>query len=91
LKCDAPSAERLLLEWLIAVLSEMAARQMVFGAFSVDTDGFQLRATANGEHVSQARQIPAIQIKSATFKDLTVGEDPQGEWRVQCIVDFPRT
>lgn len=89
--CAASSAEQLLVEWLNAVLSEMAARGMVFGAFNVDTDGFQLHATAIGEHFSQDRHAPAIDIKGATLKGLAVSEDPRGEWRVQCIVDFSRT
>ncbi len=89
--CAAPNAEQLLVEWLNAVLAGMAARRMVFGAFNVDTDGFQLHATASGEHVSPEGQAPAIDIKGATLKDLTVGEDPQNGWRVQCILDFSRT
>ncbi len=89
--CAAPSAEQLLVNWLNAVVSEMAARGMVFGAFNVDTDGFQLHAAASGEHVSQERHAPAIEIKGATLRGLAVSEDPPGEWRAQCIVDFSRT
>jgi tRNA nucleotidyltransferase (CCA-adding enzyme) len=91
IECAAPSAELLLADWLNAVVSEMAARGMVFGAFNVDTDGFQLHATASGEHVSQERHGPAIEIKGATLRDLAVSEDPLGEWRARCIVDFSRT
>jgi SHS2 domain-containing protein len=89
IECNARSAERLLAEWLKAVLSEMAARRIVFGAFNVETDGFDLHATARGERISSERRVPLLQIKSARFKDLTAGEDLEGEWRVQCIVDFP--
>jgi len=89
--CAASSAERLLVEWLNAVLSEMRARGMVFGAFNIDTDGFQLHATASGEHVSPERRGPAINIEGATLKGLAVSEDPRGEWRVHCTVDFFRT
>ncbi|MGO9172104.1 MAG: archease [Rhodomicrobium sp.] len=91
IECAAPSAELLLADWLNAVVSEMAARGMIFGAFNVDTDGFQLRAAASGEHVSQERHGPAIEIKGATLRGLAVAEDRPGEWRAQCIVDFSRT
>ncbi len=89
--CTASSAELLLADWLNAVISKMAEHGMVFGAFNVDTDGFQLHATAIGENISQERHAPAIQIKGATLKGLAVTEDPPGKWRAQCIVNFSRT
>jgi len=64
--CTASSAELLLADWLNAVISKITEHGMVFGAFNVDTDGFQLHATAIGEHVSQERHAPAIQIKGGT-------------------------
>ncbi len=54
--CAAPSSERLLAERLNAVLSKMAAREMIFRAFNVETDGFQLPAAASGEHAAFARE-----------------------------------
>ena len=90
IECAAPSAELLLVSWLNAVASEMAARGMIFGAFNVDTDGFQLHAIAIGERVSKERHSPNVQIKGATLRGLSVAEDRPGEWRVQCIVDFSR-
>lgn len=91
INCDAPSAEQLLVKWLDAVVSEMNARGMIFGAFKIDTDGFQLNAEASGEHVPQERQVPSIKLKGATLKGLAVSEDLEDEWRVQCVVDFSRT
>jgi tRNA nucleotidyltransferase (CCA-adding enzyme) len=90
IECAAPSAELLLVNWLNAVAFEMAARSMVFGAFNVDTDGFQLRATAIGERVSKERHAPNVEIKGATLRELAVAEDRPGEWRVQCTVEFAR-
>lgn len=88
--CSATSAERLLVAWLNAVLSEMRARGMVFGAFNVDTDGFQLHATVSGEHVLPERQGAPIGIEGATLKGLAVSEEPRGQWRVSCTVGFFR-
>ena len=89
--CTASSAERLLAGWLNAVIAKMAERGMIFGAFNVDTDGFQLHATAIGERVSPERHAPAIRIKRATERGLAVEEERPGEWRAQCIVNFSRT
>ncbi len=85
--CAAPDAELLLVDWLNAVVYEMATRSMIFGAFKVDTDGFQLHAIAKGEHVSKERHAPAVEIKGATLTELAVNEDRPGEWRAQCVVD----
>jgi len=90
IECAAPSAELLLVNWLNAVASEMAARGMVFGAFNIDTDGFQLRATAIGERVSKEWHALNVKIKEATLRGLAVTEDRPGEWRVQCTVEFAR-
>jgi len=90
IECAAPSAELLLVNWLNAVAFEMAARSMVFGTFNVDTDGFQLRATAIGERVSKERHAPNVEIKGATLRELAVAEDRPGEWRAQCTVKFAR-
>ncbi len=90
IECIAPSAEQLLVSWLNAVLSEMKGRNMVFGAFKVDTDGFQLHASVTGEKVPPERNGPAIEITGATLKGLSVSEKA-GEWRVECTVVFSRT
>lgn len=84
--CEAPTDDLLLLEWLNALIYEMAVRTMVFADFSVDIDGQTLRATAYGEVVDLDRHEPAVEIKGATLTALQVTEGPDG-WRVQCVVD----
>jgi SHS2 domain-containing protein len=85
--CAAPNAELLLLDWLNAIIFEMATRSMIFGAFKVETDGRRLRGIAIGEPISQERHMPAVEIKGATFTELAVVEDSPGLWRAQCVVD----
>jgi tRNA nucleotidyltransferase (CCA-adding enzyme) len=87
IECTAPNADLLLLDWLNAIVFEMATRSMIFGAFTVETDGRKLRGTAIGEPVCQERHAPAAEIKGATLTELTVAEDRPGEWRAQCVVD----
>lgn len=84
--CQAQSDELLLVEWLNALVYEMAVRAMLFADFSVDIDGGTLRATAYGEPVDVDRHEPAVEIKGATLTALQVAEGPSG-WRVQCVVD----
>jgi tRNA nucleotidyltransferase (CCA-adding enzyme) len=84
--CQAPSDELLLVEWLNALVYEMAVRRMLFADFAVAIEGGELRATAYGEPVDRARHEPAVEIKGATFTALQVAQSPDG-WRVQCVVD----
>jgi tRNA nucleotidyltransferase (CCA-adding enzyme) len=84
--CQARSDEMLLVEWLNALIYEMAVRRMLFGDFAVEIEGGELRATAYGEPVDVDRHEPAVEIKGATLTALQVAEGPDG-WRVQCVVD----
>jgi SHS2 domain-containing protein len=84
--CQAQSVELLLVEWLNALVYEMAVRTMLFGDFAVEIEGEELRATAYGEPVDLVRHEPAVEIKGATLTALQVAESPNG-WRVQCVVD----
>lgn len=87
LACEAPDDELLLVDWLNALVFEMATRRMVFGAFSVAIDGTRLRATAWGEPVEPRRHEPAVEIKGATYTALRVARQASGEWLAQCVVD----
>jgi SHS2 domain-containing protein len=84
--CRAASDDLLLVEWLNALVYEMAVRTMLFGDFAVEIEGEELRATAYGEPVDLVRHEPAVEIKGATLTALQVAESPDG-WRVQCVVD----
>ena len=86
-QCGADDAELLLVDWLNALVYEMATRRMLFGRFEVRIDGGSLRATAWGEPVDVARHRPAVEIKGATFTTLEVVRQADGRWRAQCVVD----
>ncbi len=87
IRAEAPNAEILLLDWLNALVFEMATRNMIFGAFEVAIENNRLTATARGEPVSRDRHTPAVEIKGATMTELCVVEDEPGLWRAQCVVD----
>lgn len=86
-RCEAPDRELLLVDWLNALVYEMATRHMLFGRFTVEFHGAQLLGRAWGEAVDVARHRPAIEVKGATYTELAVREDRPEEWRAQCVVD----
>lgn len=85
--CEAADVEALFVEWLNAVIYEMAVRAMLFGRFAVRIEGRRLRGTLWGEPVDVARHAPACEPKGATYTALKVARDPDGTWSAGCIVD----
>jgi SHS2 domain-containing protein len=85
--CDAPSDDLLVVDWLNALVYEMATRGMLFGAFVVSIEGSHLQATAWGEPVEPARHEPAVEVKGATYTALRVEQLEDGHWLAQCVVD----
>src|SRR5512139_570954 len=61
--CEAPDEELLLVDWLNALVYEMATRRMLFSRFEVRIDGRRLAARAYGEPVDVARHQPAVEVK----------------------------
>jgi len=88
LVCRAPDDELLLLDWINALVLEMATRRMLFGRFEVRLSPGQLEGTAWGEKVDVARHQPAVEVKGATCTELRVGPTREaGQWLAQCVVD----
>ncbi len=85
--CEAPDDELLLVEWLNAVIYEIATRRMLWSRFTVRLEAHRLRATAWGEQTEPARHRPAVEVKGATYTNLSVKQDPSGAWVAQCVVD----
>jgi tRNA nucleotidyltransferase (CCA-adding enzyme) len=85
--CDAPSDDLLVVDWLNALVYEMATRRMLFSAFAVTIEDSRLQATAWGEPVEPARHEPAVEVKGATYTALRVERLEDGGWLVQCVVD----
>jgi tRNA nucleotidyltransferase (CCA-adding enzyme) len=85
--CEAPDLELLLVDWLNALVYEMATRGMVFGRFAVRIEGLRLRGRAWGEPVDVTRHEPAAEVKGATLTALEVFRRTDGPWVAQCVVD----
>jgi SHS2 domain-containing protein len=85
--CSAPDDELLLLDWLNALVYEMATRHLLFARFDVDIRGRHLHAVGWGEAVDPQRHQPAAEIKAASACELSVAQRPDGQWLAQCVVD----
>lgn len=85
--CQAPNTEILLVDWLNAILYEMATRKMLFGRFRATVYHDKLKGRISGEPVDVVRHAPATEVKGATLSELQVARGEDGLWRAQCIVD----
>lgn len=85
--CEATDVEVLLVEWLNAIIYEMAVRNMIFGRFKVTITDAHLQGTLWGEPVDRARHIPACEPKGATYTALRVAQEADGTWSAACIID----
>jgi SHS2 domain-containing protein len=85
--CRRADRELLLVDWLDAVIYEMATRKMVFGRFAVEIDGDRLDGRMWGERVDVLRHEPACEPKGATLTALRVEQDAAGQWSAGCVVD----
>ncbi|UCH49493.1 MAG: archease [Betaproteobacteria bacterium] len=79
--------ELLFVEWLDALIFEMATRKMLFSRYKVDIQADRLSASVWGEPVDVERHQPAVEIKGATLTELKVEEQDDGQWLAQCVVD----
>jgi SHS2 domain-containing protein len=85
--CEAPDEELLLVDWLNALVYEMATRKLLFSRFEVRSDGRRLSARAHGEPADSVRHQPAVEVKGATYTALRVAREADGSWLAQCVVD----
>ena len=87
INCKAPDLELLFVDWLNAIIYEMAVRDMLFARFDVRIEDTGLQATLWGEPVDVARHAPACEPKGATYTALRVALGGDGSWSAACVVD----
>ncbi len=86
-ECDNPDSELLLVDWLNAIVYQMATRKWLFSRYDIRLEGAHLTATLHGEPVDVPRHQPAVEVKGATYTELVVAQQANGEWLAQCVVD----
>lgn len=87
LTCRADNLEDLFLDWLNALVYEMAVTRLLFCRYRVELSGNGLQAAAWGEIVDPARHRPAVEVKGATYTGLEVRRREDGSWVAQTVVD----
>ncbi|MCB1738992.1 MAG: archease [Gammaproteobacteria bacterium] len=91
--CSAPDTALLLVDFLNAIVFQMATRHLLFGRFEIQQlshreDGqWVLDARLCGEAVEPERHQPAVEVKGATYTSLEVKRQVGGDWLAQCVVD----
>jgi protein archease len=90
--CEAPDDELLLVDWLNALVYEMAVRRLLFARFAVHLSGRhlsgrRLEGEAWGQPLDVAVHRPAVEVKGATYTALRVAREAGGRWVAQCVVD----
>ena len=87
IQCEAPDDELLVIDWLNAVIYQMSTRQMLFGRFQVTLHDHRLDAHAWGERLDPDRHEPSVEVKAATYTELSMKQRDSGMWIAQCVVD----
>jgi SHS2 domain-containing protein len=87
INCHEQDNELLFVGWLNALLYEMATRRMLFGKFEVEIESGRLIVSAWGEPINIKKHQPVVEVKAATYGDLKVEHDKNGNWMAQCVVD----
>jgi len=85
--CEAPDAELLFVDWLNALVYEMATRNMLFGKYQVSVSNGSLRGQAWGEKIDILKHEPIVEVKGATYTSLSVEHNNDGMWIAQCVID----
>ena len=86
ISCEESDPELLLVDWLNAVIFEMATHKMLFGRFEVSIKDGSLKGHVWGEPIDVERHHPAVEVKGATYTELALYERAH-QWIAQCIVD----
>ncbi|MDH3609147.1 MAG: archease [Gammaproteobacteria bacterium] len=84
--CEEPDEELLFVDWLNALVYEMATRNMLFGKYQVSVINGSLQGQAWGEKIDILKHEPIVEVKGATYTSLSVKQD-DSSWIAQCVID----
>ncbi len=85
--CEGTNLEMLFVDWLNAIIYEMAISKQIFGRFEVKIEGSRLSGKAWGEKIDIAKHEPTVEVKAATYAELKVRQRRNKSWVAQCVVD----
>ncbi len=89
--CRAFDREELFVEWLNSLLAQAGMNNMVFSDFRVEkirkfNSHYELAGFAVGEQLDPQKHRAKIEVKGATYAQLTVREE-KGRYIAQTVVD----
>ena len=87
IQCEAPDDALLLVDWLNALIFEMASRRMLFGSWRVAIDGNKHDAVVEGATVHLARHRQFVEVKLATYTAMSDDQDRSRNSRGQSEED----
>ena len=87
IRCEDTDDELLFVQWINALIYEMATRKMLFSRFHVVLTGNSLTGDAWGEALDVKKHQPAVEVKGATYTALDVRQESQATWTAECVVD----
>lgn len=87
IRVDGPDEALLLVNWIDALVFEMATRRMLFSRFDVSVSGLVLEARAWGEPIDVERHQPAVEVKGATLTALSIRRTSSGRVVAECVID----
>ena len=85
--CESADLEYLFIDWLNALIYEMATRHILFSQFDIQIRDGHLKAKVCGEHIDREKHQPAVEVKGATLTELQVQKNKEGDWLAQCVID----
>jgi SHS2 domain-containing protein len=86
IRCEAEETEILFYDWINAIIYEMSSKKMLFSHYHVAIKNGKLSGTAEGEAIDMERHHPTVEVKGATFTELSVTGSAPG-WIARCVVD----
>ena len=86
-RCEAPDLELLFVEWLNAIIYEMAVRDMLFGGLPCRSTAGGSTGTLWGEPVDVERARAGLRAEGRNLHGAEGVEDADGTWSAGCIVD----
>ena len=86
-ECAAPDDGLLLVDWLDALIRNMATRHILFSRLDASIESHHPTATAWGEPIDISRHQPAAEMKGPSYCELAVGRQSDARYPAQCVVD----
>ncbi len=87
LYCRDDNPEMLFFDFINELIYLIAQENMIFSEIKAAINGPELEAELRGETIDPLRHDPSVEIKGASFSELSVKKNRSGQWVARCVVD----